>query len=219
LHGEDRIYWLESDAAASLSGRPVPRRGRGSMSTAGKVLTVLILLVMVLWIVMMSPVSQLNANYGQKVESQQKELEKLTTDVADANKAITTLTEQARVEQDATERDLRLLLSRISAAERRQSSTSEDLSRIKIQLADYLAAVEKAKTNLATREAEKAKGEDDLAKKKDEIAKSQAKNAELRAELAQLQEDFKRLLTENTKALQKPPVAKPASNVRTSPSS
>jgi predicted nucleic acid-binding Zn-ribbon protein len=189
------------------------------MSTAGKVLTVLILLVMVVWLVMMSAVTQLNVNYGQKVNAQQKELDKLAEDVTKANNRITTLTEQARLEQDATERDLRGLLSRIAAAERRQSSTIEDLTRIKIQVADYLVAVEKANTNLATREAEKAKLLDDKAKKLDEIAKSQARNAELRTQLAQLQEEFKRILTENTQAVHKAPTAKPASSIRTPPSS
>jgi len=192
------------------------------MSTAGKVLTVLILLVMVVWIVMMSGVSQLNYNYAQKVDTQQKELDKLAADAAKANSDILRLTEQARLEQDATDRDLRLSLTRIAAAERRQSSTIEDLTRLKNQVADYLAAVETAKTNLATREAEKAKGEEDLAKKRDEIAKHQATNAELRTQLAQLQDEFKRLLAENTAAVAKASekaTAKPASNRRESPAS
>ena len=42
------------------------------MSTAGKVLTVLILLVMVGWIIMLSAVTQLNVNWAQKVAAQQK---------------------------------------------------------------------------------------------------------------------------------------------------
>jgi uncharacterized protein YlxW (UPF0749 family) len=187
------------------------------MSTAGKVLTVLILLVMLVWIVMVSAVTQLDVNYGQKIDKQQIELEKLAVDVAKANSDITTLTEQARLEQDSTDRDLRLLLSRIAHAEGILTLHNESLSRIKLQVADYLAAVEKAQANLANREAEKAKDKADVAMKLDEIAKAQAKNAELRTELAQLQEDFKRLLTENTKALEKAPTAKPASSVRTPP--
>jgi chromosome segregation ATPase len=192
------------------------------MSTAGKVLTVLILLVMVVWIVVMSGVSQLSYNYAQKIDTQQKELDKLAADAAKANSDILRLTEQARLEQDATDRDLRLSLTRIAAAERRQSSTIEDLTRLKNQVADYLAAVERAKINLSTREAEKAKGEEDLAKKRDEIAKTQATNAELRTQLAQLQDEFKRLLAENTAAVAKASgkaTAKPASNRRESPAS
>jgi chromosome segregation ATPase len=193
------------------------------MSTAGKVLTVLILLVMVVWIVMLSGVAQLNFNHAQKIAKQQVELEKLIEDAEKTNLEFLSLTERARREQDLADRDLRIKLGRIAASERRQSSTSEDLTRLKFQLADYLAGVEKAKTNLATREAEKAKGEDDIAKKKDEIAKAQAVNAERRAELAQLQDEFKKLLAENTaevsKAIQKPPAAKPASSRREPPGS
>ena len=192
------------------------------MSTAGKVLTVLVLLVMVVWLVMMSAVTQLNVNWEQKIAKQQTDLDNLTAEAAKANSSILSLTEQARSEQDATDRELRVVLEKIAATERRQSSTTEDLTRLKFQVADYLAAVERAKTNLATREAEKAKDIDDLAKKRDEIAKAQATNAELRTQLAQLQDEFKRLLAENTANLDKAAkegAAKPASSVRDSPPS
>jgi chromosome segregation ATPase len=193
------------------------------MSTAGKVLTVLILLVMVVWLVMMSAVSQLNLNYAEKVKKQQDQLDKLIVDAAKVTDDFHKLTAATRLQQDTTDRDVRVLLGKIAGIERRKSSTIEDLSRVNAQLTDYLAAVEKAKTNLATREAEKAKGEDDLAKKRDEIAKAQAVNADLRAQLAQLQDEFKRLLAENTaavnKAKEKVPAAKPASNRRGSPAS
>lgn len=192
------------------------------MSTAGKVLTVLILLVMCVWLVIISGVSKLNATYGQKINAQQKQLDKLAIDVAKVNNDIQSITEQARVEQDATGRDDRLLQIKIDSAERRKSIKIEFLTRLKAEVADYLVAVERATKNLTTREAEKAKGIDDVAKKKDEVAKAQGRNAELRTELAQLQEDFKRLLAGNSesidKARQKSP-AKPASNVRVSPSS
>ena len=194
------------------------------MSTAGKVLTVLILVVMIPWLIMLSAVTQLNVNYEEKIAAQQKTLDKATVDVAKANNDILTLTEQARAEQDTTDRELRVILGRIAAAERRQSSTTEDLTRLKAEVADFLAAVETAKTNLATREAEKVKGEEDLARKKDEIAKAQAKNADLRGQLAQLQDEFKRLLADNTAkaaeaAKKGPSTAKPASSRRESPAS
>ena len=192
------------------------------MSTAGKVLTVLILLMTVAWIVMMSAVAQLNVNWQAKLTTQKTEFDRVTDEAEKAKAAYLGFTEQARAEQDATDRDLRVRLAQVASAEARQSSKVEDLTRLKIQLADYLAAVEKAKTNLATREAEKAKDLDDLAKKRDEIAKAQGTNAELRAELAQLQDEFKRLLADNAAKVaeaSKAPAAKPASSRRVSPSS
>jgi hypothetical protein len=193
------------------------------MSTAGKVLTVLILLVMVGWIVMMSAVAQLNHNWAEKVDKQEKEFVRIADEAATAKASYLALTEQARAEQDATHRDVRVREAQLAAADARRSSKVEDLTRLKAQVADYEAAVQKSTTNLATREAEKAKDLDDLAKKRDEIAKLQATNAELRSQLAQLQEEFKRLLAENTtevnKASSKAPAARPASSRRESPSS
>ena len=194
------------------------------MSTAGKVLTVLILLVMLVWVVMLSAVSQLNANHSEKILTQQKSLDKLVEDVETSTNGFHNLVELTRQEQEASDRDVRVSSGKLLGIERRKSSVTEDLTRLKFQLADYLAAVEKSKINLANREAEKAKDEDDLAKKKDEIAKAQALNSELRTQLAQLQDQFKRLLNENTSAIakakgQSEPVAKPASSRREAPAS
>jgi chromosome segregation ATPase len=188
------------------------------MSTAGKVLTVLIMLVMFVWLVMMSAVTQLNVNYGQKIQKQQTDLDDVTKKAADTNTAYLDVTEKARQQQDITERDLRIKLAEIAAAERRLSTTQEALSRLKFDVADYEIAVTKAKTNLENRENEKIKGEENKAKKLDEIAKAQALNAELKAQLAQLQEDFKKLLADNSAKI-KAPSAKPVSIRPESPSS
>ncbi len=193
------------------------------MSTAGKVLTVLVLLVMVGWLVMLSAVTQLNVNWEQRIAKIDKDFQAASDRVAKANKAIIDFTDEARVEQANRDRDLREVDGRLSAAERRQSDRNEDFSRLQIQVADYLAAVKRAETNNATREAERLKGIDDLAKKKDEIAKAQATNADLRDQLAKLQDEFKRLLADNTaklpNAAQDRPTTKPASSSRPAPAS
>ncbi len=194
------------------------------MSTAGKVLTVLVLLVMIGFVVMLSAVTQLNVNWQQRIAKQDKELEEATTRTVDATKAIIDLTESARAEQTNKDRDLREVEGRILIAERQQSSQREDLSRLQIQLADYLAAVGRAQTNNTTREAEKAKAIDDLAKKRDEIAKSQAVNADLRDQLAKLQDEFKRLLADNASKAEKAaqggrPAPRSASGRRPAPAS
>jgi hypothetical protein len=192
------------------------------MSTAGKVLTVLILLVTVVWLVMMSAVSQLNQNWGEKVIAQQKSLDDATDAFAKAKEAGLNLTEQARVKQNETDLEGRLRDVKITTAFRLRSSRIEDLSRLKAQVADAQKAVETAKTNQATREAEKIANQESLAKKREEITKAQALNADLKTQLSQLQDDFKRLLAENAAKLDKAAKAgttKPASSVRPSPSS
>jgi chromosome segregation ATPase len=193
------------------------------MSTAGKVLTVLILLVMMAWLVVLSGVIQLNVNWEEKIGKQQTQLDNLQKDTEETAGKILKVTEQARLKQDETDRELRELLGRIATAERRQSDTLEKLTRVKTQVADYLAAVEQAEKNKATREAEYAQGEADLVKKKEDIAKAQAMNSELRDQLARLQDDFKRLLAENTakveKAAKEGAVSRPASSRRTPPAS
>ncbi len=193
------------------------------MSTAGKVLTVLILLVMVAWIVMLSAVTQLNVNWHTRIAKQDADFDSAKTRATKANTDYLDLTEQTRSEQANKDRDLRELQAKIAAAEARQSSKTEDLTRVQIQLADYLAAVGRAEVNLVTRKAEKAKTEEDLAAKRVEIAQKQDENARLRDQLAKLQDDFKRLLSNNSKLLDKDngdrPAPRPASERRPSPAS
>jgi len=187
------------------------------MSTAGKVLTVLIMLVTVVWLVMMSAVTQLNVNWQQKIIAQEKNLEQVTTESTKAQANAVSLTAQTIAAQEATELLVLAREEKLAAAMARRSSRIEDLNRLKAQVADEQAAAQTSKTNLATREAEIVSNQDELAKKRDEIAKSKAVNADLRSQLAQLQADFKRLLAENTAKLDKAAkggAALPASSVR-----
>ena len=66
------------------------------MSTAGKVLTVLILLVMMGWIVMLSAVAQLNANWSERVAKQEKDLVQVDQRIAQNKTGITDATEHKR---------------------------------------------------------------------------------------------------------------------------
>ena len=193
------------------------------MSTAGKVLTVLVLLVTLVWLVLMSAVTQLNVNWEAQIDKQQESLDNATIDLERTKLAASSKTEEARAKQDETERELRVKLTQIAADERKRSSKIEDLTRLKAQVADAQEAVETAKKNQTTRETEKVANEESLAQKRDEIAKAQALNADLKNQLAQLQDQFKRILADNAAKLSK--IAKegtavPASRVRdSSPSS
>lgn len=187
------------------------------MSTAGKVLTVLILLVMLVWVVMLSGVSQLNANYGQKIKREEQQLADVTKEAEEANTAYLTTNEKARLEQDLTSSEIRDKVGDIAKRERRLSTTIEAQTRLALQLQSCLKDAEQAATNLKNREAEKVMDEELLAKKRDEIDKLKAQNAEAKTQLAQLQEQFKKLLAENT-AKVKAPATTPASSIRGRPS-
>ncbi len=193
------------------------------MSTAGKVLTVLILLAMVGWIVVMSAVTQLNVNWQTRILQQEKDADSAQERATKANASALDLTARTKAEQTARDRDLREIQGRTIAVEGRLSIKNEEASRVKFQLADYQAAVERAKLNQTTREAERVKVEQDLAAKKVEIAQRQEENAKLRDQLARLQTDFKRLLADNARRLSKDgesrPASRPASERRPAPSS
>ena len=171
------------------------------MSTAGKVLTVLILMVMVAWIIMSSAVTQLNVNWQQKIATQVKQYDDTTAKIVQLTADAVTVTELARAEQANKDRDLREVQGRTAAIEARRSAKIEDLSRIRIQLADYEEAVKKAEINLATRKAEKVKTKEKLATTLNEVSKKQDENSQLRDQLAKLQNDFIRLLTNNAKSV------------------
>ena len=73
------------------------------MSTAGKVLIVLVMLVIVVWIVLAAGVSQLNTNGNTKLHDLQTQVEKLEGDVAKTQADVVSLidsTSQVRTQID-----------------------------------------------------------------------------------------------------------------------
>lgn len=192
------------------------------MSTAGKVLTILILLVMVGWIVMLSAVTQLNINWQAKIARQDSDIKNSETKLAQATINYRNANQATLVEQAAQDRDLRDVRARIAALENRLSVKTEELSRTQIQVADYETAASRAVTHKGHREAELTKAQADLTGKRTEIAQRQEDNARLRDQLARLQDDFKRLLSSNMRQANRNsdrPSPQPTSDRRPSPSS
>ena len=174
------------------------------MSTAGKVLVVLVMLAMVGWTVMLSAVTQLNKNQGEIFARTQADLEKVTADVAKVTEEVRSTIKKANLIQADTVRELSEIQGRIIATERRQSSTLASLARVKLQVANYNSALETAKKDLEIRIAEETQANEAKAAKLDEIEKAKVLNADLREQLAKLQNEFKQLLAENAKALAPP---------------
>jgi len=105
------------------------------MSTAGKVLVVLILLFSLVWILLMSGVDQLNRNGNKAVNDLTEKVEKLVDDVKEAQAEIVKIKDQTTVAQEQMDRDIHVVRSRQNDVERVNSNIREILSRVQIQAA------------------------------------------------------------------------------------
>ncbi len=89
------------------------------MSTAGKVLTVLILMVVPIWILLVAAVADLNTNGTQAVKRLQEQVARLETQVVANEKKILDLQDQIAFEQAAMDRDRTVIRTQLAEVERR----------------------------------------------------------------------------------------------------
>jgi chromosome segregation ATPase len=167
------------------------------MSTAGKVLIVLILLVLPIWIVMFSAVAELNKNGTQAVQDLKEKVVKLEEDVARNEHEIFTLKDQISLEQRAMGEQITVLRSRQSDAEKARAELTEIQKRVKYQLAGIETALKNAQTTRDVRDAEKKTVTKEIADTEDEVKKLQEEHAELTAQLERLRSEFKETLESN----------------------
>jgi len=197
-----RIKPRHLDRSESCDPDPSSSR-RGSMSTAGKVLSVLVVLVMTVWIVMMSAVTQLNTDASKRLADLQDEILKLKEEVGRTERNAFETRLKINDEQVGKERDMTLVRTRLSTAERQLSTTRESLSRVQIQVENYTKALETAKAGLALRNEEKARVEKDKAEEEAVVKRLQGENSELTERLLKLRTDFQTTLKQNQAEVQK----------------
>jgi chromosome segregation ATPase len=173
------------------------------MSTAGKVLTVIVILAIIGWIFLFSKVADLNKNWGERIAKLTKDVEKLEADlpvaVAGLDKQLAELTaEQVHINDTMT-----VFRARVSDLEKLDSESREALDRIKFQLASSQASVKSAQTSLDFRKNEYAQTDKDLAAERAKVETLKTSVAALMGELAQMRDQFKSLLAENKQMLEK----------------
>ncbi len=93
------------------------------MSTAGKVLVVLSVLMMGVWLVLISAVAQLNMTATEGIKKNKADIAKLKVDVAQTQQNGKDLLSKVNAEQVAKERSLFEVRSRLSTAERSAPSS------------------------------------------------------------------------------------------------
>src|SRR5690242_19451225 len=106
------------------------------MSTTGKVLTVLVMLVAAVWVLLSAAVTELNRNGTKAVAELKKKVADLEVSVAKSARDIDVLLEQTHQEQLVTQNDMTTLQARISDLEKARTNWVETASRVKLQLAD-----------------------------------------------------------------------------------
>lgn len=172
------------------------------MSTAGKVLSVIVILAIVGWIFLFSMITDLNKNWGAQIVKLTKDVEKLEADLPKATEALDTALADATREQVRVNDTLTVFRARLSDLETLDTESRESLDRIKYQLASAQASVKSAKNDLEFRKSEVAQTEKDLATERAKVETLKTAVAGLMSELSDLRNTFISLLAKNKEMLE-----------------
>jgi chromosome segregation ATPase len=169
------------------------------MSTAGKVLTVLILMVVPIWILLVAAVADLNTNGTQAVKRLQEQVARLETQVVANEKKILDLQDQIAFEQAAMDRDRTVIRTQLAEVERARSAMIEIKRDVQLQLETIAAALKDAEVARDHRIAEKTAEIQAKADAEKSVDKLQGENSELMTQLQRLRGEFKATLEDNRK--------------------
>jgi hypothetical protein len=173
------------------------------MSTTGKILTVLVTLVAVVWILLAATVAQLNRNGTEAVEKLTKSAAKLDADVKTAQHGLQELKDQTYKQQNVTENSLTVAHQRESDKQKALAEQIEATTRVGFQLADAEANLKAAEAHKELRIAEKKAETEEKAKAEAEVEQLKKEREERIAELTALREKFKSTLDENRSMVQR----------------
>ncbi len=169
------------------------------MSTAGKVLTVLVLLVVPIWILLVAAVADLNTNGTQAVKTLQDQVSDLKAKVIDTQKNIASLQDQIALEQMAMDKDRTVIRTQLAEVERARAATLEITKDVLLQKEMIDAAVKTAEAARDRRNAELEAEQQAKATVENDVARLQGENSELMSHLKRLRDEFKATLEENRK--------------------
>jgi chromosome segregation ATPase len=180
------------------------------MSTAGKVLVVLVLLVAPVWIVMVSTVAQLNKNAGAALAGLEKTVANLETEVATMTKNVVSLKDQISLEQEAMNQQLAASRARQAGLQKLRSEWSEISSREANQVAAMQEAAKRAEATRDLRAAERVQEAAAKQAAEAEVEKLQQEHAQLTEQLDKLRGEFKATVDENRKLMARLKAQKPS---------
>jgi len=161
------------------------------MSTAGKVLVVLVMLSVVFWIVLAAGVDQLNRNGNEAVKKLVDQQEEAQKSLEEAKRQLVENRDQTTMTQEQADRDVAVLRSKQADVERARSQVVETLTRAQYQLATVQETIKGAETTAEHRTTERQEEEKALADARSEVQDLKSKNGQLLDELQSLRSQFK----------------------------
>ena len=167
------------------------------MSTAGKVLCVIVTLMAIIWVVLSAGVAQLNRNWAQRLDEDKKAVEKLEGDVLANENAVVTTRDQASQEQSVTENELAVRESEIAEKEKARAQSMESASRVKLQAEGMEGTLKSAKADQEQRQADLTAETEAKAALEKSVADMENENKALLAQVAALRDKFKTALHAN----------------------
>ena len=160
------------------------------MSTAGKVLSVLVMLVLVVWIVLGPGVSRLNTNGNEALHDLTEEVEKLRAQVDQTQIDVAELHDQSATIQEKVDHDLTVLRDRQIELQQSHSQIFDSLERYKYQLATVEESVKSAQALLQHRNDERDAEQKALADTRSEVQTLMADSSQMMNQLDNLRKSF-----------------------------
>jgi cell division protein FtsB len=173
------------------------------MSTAGKVLSVLVVLALLVWIGLLSMVAQRNANWGQKIKTQDEQIATLQKSQTDLRDQLADLKNTVAREQESHELAVAVLRAEVADFEKTLTDSIEALERVKNQVKSQTIASDVAKAHDEHRLGEKTQTQTDIDTQTAEVEKLKGENGVLMAQLEQLRNEFLSTMADNRKMVQR----------------
>jgi chromosome segregation ATPase len=160
------------------------------MSTAGKVLVVLIMLTAVACLILAGGVAQLNFNANQKLEQLAVELEKTQAAIESTKRDIASYRDQTTIAQEKIDREIAALNSQQTDLERTRTQISDTLLRLQYDLKTVNSTIADAKDNLQYRITKFDSEQKALADLRRDVQSLRSNNTQLVARLQSLRDQF-----------------------------
>ncbi len=167
------------------------------MSTAGKVLTVLVMLATVGWIVLGAGVAQLNRNGNAALAKLQADLKNAEDGLHDAEVALVKLIDDTARFQENMDTQLAVLRSKMIGVDAAGSRLKGILADMQGQLATVETTVANAQHDVEIRKQEKETETKLLADARAEVLRLRDVDAEMTERLGTLRDQFKKTYDEN----------------------